>query len=145
MARDFTPDDDFYARLAEDCGCDLPELAQQAIAKFNAGEYYEQHDLLEALWMRTESPVRQLYQGILQIGVGYYQIRQGNWRGAVKMLNRGLRWLNYLPTACQGVDVAQLRADAEAMRAELLRLRDGDLADVDPALFKPVKLLPREA
>jgi predicted metal-dependent hydrolase len=140
MPQDFTPDDAWRAALARDCDCELPEVARAAIAKFNAGEYYEQHDLLEALWMETESPVRQLYQAILQVGIAYYQIEQGNRRGAIKMLSRALRWIDYLPGRCQGVDVAQLRANAEALRAILLETGEDGLASLDRALLRPVPI-----
>ncbi len=121
------------------CAEALPPAALDAIRLFNAGEYYEQHDALEALWRAEPRPVRRLYQGILQIGVAYYQIRQGNRRGALKMLMRGLRWLDQLPNACQGVDVARLRADARAVQAALAACPD--LALFEAALLKPVHLL----
>src|SRR5690606_6456807 len=62
-------------RACEDA---LPEPARRAIELFNAGEYYQQHDLLEALWMETEGPIRDLYRAILQVGIAYYQITRGN-------------------------------------------------------------------
>src|SRR5688572_28458887 len=41
-----------------DCECleALPPLAQEGVKKFNAGEYYKQHDLFEEQWMNTETP-----------------------------------------------------------------------------------------
>lgn len=140
MPKQFTPDETWRAALARDCDCELPEIARVAIAKFNAGDYYEQHDLLEALWMKTESPVRQLYQAILQVGIAYYQLEQGNRRGAIKMLNRALRWIDHLPMSCQGVDVAQLRINAEALHAALLRTDEDRLSGVDPMLLRPVPM-----
>jgi len=95
------------------------------------------------LWRAEPRAVRDLYQGVLQIGVGYYQITRGNRRGALKMLARGQRWLAGVPDACQGVDVAQLRADADAVRAELMRVGD-DLAAFDQGLLKPVQMLKQE-
>lgn len=138
MPQHFTPDDAWREQLVHDCDCELPETAREAISKFNAGEYYEQHDLLEALWMETESPVRQLYQAILQVGIGYYQIEQGNRRGAIKMLSRALRWINFLPDRCQGVDVAQLRANTEGLRTILLETGEDGLPDIDRDLLRPV-------
>ena len=124
---------------ATPCSEPLPPAARDAIRLFNAGEYYEQHDALEALWRAEVRPVRRLYQGILQIGVAYYQITRGNRRGALKMLARGLRWLDQLPETCQGVDVARLRADARAVQSALTSAPD--LAGFDYVLLKPVHLL----
>jgi len=128
-----------------DCECqdDLPTRGQQGIEKFNAGEYYPQHDLFEAQWMATEGPVRDLYQAILQVGIGYYQITRGNQRGALKMLLRSAQWLARLPDECQGVDVKQLREDSYRVRAVLERSRPQDIGQFDRALLKPVIYHPR--
>jgi predicted metal-dependent hydrolase len=138
-----------YARVLDaaqieqlDCECQepLPELARQGVEKFNAGEYYKQHDLFEALWMETDGPVRDLYRAILQVGVAYFQIERGNYLGALKMLQRSVQWLAVLPDECQGVDVAALRTDSYRVRAELERLGQSRFAEFDHRLLRPVRL-----
>jgi predicted metal-dependent hydrolase len=129
-----------------ECACSqdrLPPLGEEGIAYFNAGEYYQQHDSFEALWKQTPGVERELYQGILQVGVAYYQITRGNWRGAVKMLARAARHLKDLPDSCQGVDVRQLREDAAHVRAALLALMPQTLDQFDRALLGGVRYLPR--
>lgn len=142
-----------YARIATpefleelDCECQesLPPLAIEGIEKFNAGEYYRQHDLFEEQWVKTESPVRDLYRAILQVGIGYYQIERGNYRGALKMLQRSVQWLSILPDLCQGVDIKQLREDSYRVRAELERLGENRLAEFDHSLIKKVKVTSAE-
>ncbi|MBK8020214.1 MAG: DUF309 domain-containing protein [Chloroflexi bacterium] len=123
------------------CADPLPPEAQEALRLFNAGEFYRQHDLFEALWRDTPGPVRDLYQGVLQVGVAYYQITRGNALGAAKMLLRSARWLEPLPDVCQGVDVAQLRADSATVLAELRRLGRDRIAEFDRSLLKPVRLV----
>ncbi len=139
-----------HARLTdparqEQLGCEcqepLPELAVQGVKKFNAGEYYAQHDLFEEQWVNTTGPVRDLYRAILQIGVAYYQIERGNYRGAFKMLQRSVQWLAVLPDVCQGVDVARLRADALAVRTELEQLGEAGFARFNRQLLQPLRLL----
>lgn len=126
-------------QLACDCQAPLPELAQQGVEKFNAGEYYAQHDLFEELWMQTESPVRDLYRAILQVGIAYYQIQRGNHRGAKKMLLRSLQWLAILPNVCQGIDVNALKMDSARVRSELESMDESDITDFDLSLLQPVK------
>lgn len=127
--------------LRTQCAEPLPPRAQQAIAQFNSGQYYKQHDLFEELWMEEEGPVRDLYRAILQVGVAYYQVQRGNRRGAYKMLLRSVQWLNILPDACQGVDVAALRDDVAALRAAIEGLpEDADLTPLE-AYLKPVPLV----
>jgi len=133
------PDPDHLAKLTCECAESLPPQAQEGIAHFNRGEYYRQHDLLEAQWVETEGPVRNLYRAILQVGVAYYQIERANYRGALKMLQRSVQWLMSLPDQCQGVDVAQLRHDSQAVYAELLRLGEDRIVDFDRRLLRPVR------
>jgi predicted metal-dependent hydrolase len=135
----YLPSPEYIADLVCDCTGDLPPEALAGLERFNAGDYYRQHDLFEALWVATDRPVRDLYRAILQIGVAYYQIERGNHRGAVKMLLRSVQWLRALPDICQGVDVAALRADSSAVRAALEVLGPDDLDRFDRSLLKPVK------
>jgi hypothetical protein len=83
--------------------------------------------------------VRDLYRAILQVGVAYYQVTRGNLRGARKMLLRSIQWLALLPDVCQGVDVAQLRHDANAVRAELDRVGDDGRQSFNIDLLKGVR------
>lgn len=135
------PDAAMLERLDKDCQDALPPLAQEGIRKFNAGEYYQQHDLFEEQWMATESPVRDLYRAILQVGIAYFQIERGNYRGALKMLQRSVQWLMLLPDVCQGVNIKKLREDSFRVRAELERLGEAGFGGFDKALIKPVELL----
>jgi CheY-like chemotaxis protein len=118
---------------------DLPSAeAVKGFQEFNHGRYFEQHETLEGAWMAEKRPVRDLYQGILQVGLACYQVEQGNWRGAVKMLRRGLPRLARLPDVCQGVQVKALREAGEAMLAELLRLGPERLHEFDRRRFPKV-------
>lgn len=131
-------------RLACQCAEELPDLALAGLREFNSGNYYEQHDLFEALWVQTEGPVRDLYRAILQVGVAYYHINRGNARGALKMLQRSVQWLHVLPDTCQGIDVAQLRRDSYAVRAALERVGTAGLDQFDLSTLKPLRRAPPE-
>lgn len=128
--------------LEEACARPLPLRAREAVELFNAGAYYRQHDLFEELWMEETGAVRELYRAILQVGVAYYQVTRGNYRGAHKMILRSLQWLNILPPVCQGVDVARLRADALRLRDALDALPAGaGPGALDAALLGQVHLV----
>ncbi len=136
------PDPALMARLDCECRDELPPLAERGLRAFNRGEFYEQHDLFEAQWVKTAGPVRDLYRAVLQVGVAYYQIERGNYRGALKMLQRSVQWLYPLPDVCQGIDVAQLRRDSYRVRAELQRLGPDRLAELDRGLLKGLRRRP---
>ncbi len=129
-----------------DCACaqPLPPLAAAGVEAFNRGAYYQQHDLFEELWVASEGPIRDLYRAILQVGVAYYQLERGNFRGALKMLQRSVQWLYPLPDTCQDLDVAALRRDSYAVRAELQRLGADRLSEFDRSLLKPLRWQPNQ-
>lgn len=137
------PDPERAEQLACECEEALPPLAQEGIRKFNAGEFYKQHDLFEEQWVDTEGPVGDLYRAVLQVGVAYYQIERGNYRGALKMLQRSVQWLVILPDTCQGINVAKLRADSFKVRAELERLGPNRLDELDKSLLTQVEWMPQ--
>lgn len=138
------PDEKTIAELERQCGEPLPPEAVEAVNRFNAGEYYKQHDLFEALWTEEERPIRDLYRAVLQVGIAYYQVTRGNQRGALKMLLRSIQWLALLPDVCQSIDVAALRADASRVRAELERLGQSGIQQFDRSLLKPVKRVEKD-
>lgn len=130
------------AGLADSCSQPAPALVWEGIELFNAGHYYECHDALEEAWRAEEGPVRDLYRAILQIGISYFQIERGNYRGALKMLLRVRQWLAPLPAACQGVDVDRLREDVSRVYDTLTTLGPDDMTELDRSLFRPVRFTP---
>jgi hypothetical protein len=46
----------------------------EGVTLFNAGEYYECHDILEGLWNNAPEPQRSVLHGILQCAVGLYHL-----------------------------------------------------------------------
>lgn len=121
-----------------DCQGGLHPSAVEGLHLFNAGRYWHAHEALETAWLAEEGEARHLYRGILQIAVTYLHITRNNYPGAVKVYQRSLRWLNPFPEICRGVHVSQLRQDAAAVMADVLRLGDGKLDQIDLSLLKPV-------
>src|SRR5207248_11344039 len=95
-----------------------PQKLRVAVHLFNAGEYFEQHELLEELWRAEPGPIRELYQGILQVGVGLYHLERGNYHGATTLLDRGLRRLGTIEQGACGIDVAGLVLQARWVRRQ---------------------------
>jgi predicted metal-dependent hydrolase len=80
----------------------FPEKLLYAIMLFNSEDFYGQHDVLEYLWINLQKSDqrRLIYQGILNIGVGFYHFKLKNSndkknhiRGCQKQLNKGLNRL----------------------------------------------------
>jgi hypothetical protein len=127
------------AILQETCQEPLSAKAIKGLELFNEGEYFECHEELEDAWNEDSGPGRDLYRGILQVGVAYLQIERGNYRGAIKMLLRVRQWLDPLPDICRGINIAQLRRDAQAVHDTLLQLGPERINEFDLTSFKDVE------
>jgi hypothetical protein len=108
-----------------------PALFYTGLEQFNRGEYFEQHESLEEIWILDQRPLRYLYQGILKIGVGFYKLRLGNYRGTVNHFNGGIAYLEPFGEECLGVDVAGLIRDAAEIRDKVVRLGPERIGEID--------------
>lgn len=89
-----------------------PRLAQ-AIALFNASDWYACHDGFEALWHETAGSMRPVLQGILQIAVAELHHERGNLRGATILMGEGLGRLHAVADGSLGLNLAALRECAQ--------------------------------
>ena len=122
-------------------GCDAPlsAAARLGVEAFNRGDYFDQHEHFEHAWLEESRPVREMYQGILQVGVALLQIERANWAGALKMFRRGLPRLRPLPAVCQGVEIADFRSAAEAIHAEITARGPERLHEFDRSRFPRIE------
>jgi predicted metal-dependent hydrolase len=82
---------------------DLRYLA--GIVLFNRGDYFEAHEVWEALWMDTAGPDKRFYQGLIQAAVGLCHFCNGNVRGAVKLYHSSRDYMARYPSPHLGLDV----------------------------------------
>jgi predicted metal-dependent hydrolase len=97
----------------------LPPRVAEGIALFNQARWFEAHEVLEEAWIAEPTPLRLLYQGILQVGVGLHHARNGNLRGALSLLDRGMHRLAGFEPEHLGINVERLVRDAAAARRAL--------------------------
>jgi hypothetical protein len=126
---------------ADPCREPLPAGVRRGLEEFNAGQYFEQHETLELVWRAELRPIRDLYRGVLQIGVACLQVERGNAIGALKMINRAVKWLQPFRPACQGVDVDRLLADAVRLREAIERAGADQVEQVDRRFFPRIHLI----
>lgn len=111
-----------------------PLELQKAIDEFNSGEWFECHETLEELWVGEQGELRDFYQGLLQIAVALYHWRNGNFKGAVGLLQRGSDCLRRVSPRCQEVEVGRLIADAAVMHEALEGLGEERMDEVEARL-----------
>jgi sugar phosphate isomerase/epimerase/predicted metal-dependent hydrolase len=103
----------------------------EGIRLFNAGEFYECHEAIEHEWHADTRPIRRLYQGILQIGVGFLHARRGNHTGAMLLLADGIeKTLEFAPT-CLGIETGRLAAESQSALEQLRDLGPEKIATFD--------------
>jgi hypothetical protein len=129
------------AAAAKEAEAELPELVLKGIEEFNRGEFYECHEYLEEAWMQEPGRIRFLYQGILQVGVGFYHLGNGNWRGARGLLRNGTLRLKEFEPVTSGVDVARLIRECEQCLKELEELGRERVGEFDQTTVPKVEFL----
>jgi len=117
----------------------VPDLVLKGIEEFNRGEFFECHEYLEEAWMQEPGKVRFLYQGILQVGVGFYHQQNGNWRGATGLLRNGTVRLKEFEPETLGIDVAKLVRESERCLRDLEELGREGVGKLDPARVPKVE------
>ena len=120
-----------------------PALFYVGLEQFNRGEYFEQHESLEAIWLADQRPLRRLYQGILKIGVGFYKLRLGNYRGTVNHINGGIAYLQRFEDGCLGVEIARLIREAGEVRDRAVQLGPERLGEIDTSAMPKVHYVRR--
>ena len=90
-----------------------PDIVAAARA-FNAGHYFEAHEILEEGLDAVPDELWNLFIGLIQIAVGYHKATQQLWTGAVRMLQIGLEKVMAYPACAGGVNLEPLRARVRA-------------------------------
>lgn len=92
---------------------------RRGVALFNAGLFFECHELLEGVWKATEGSDQAFLQGIVQIAAAFYHYEKRNRHGASTLLTKGLQKLAGYPDRHLGVDLAGLKRSLEPWAASL--------------------------
>ena len=121
----------------------MPAGVRHGIDLFNQRRFFEAHEELEAEWHAERGPIRRLYQGILQIGVGYYHALNGNHRGAVLLLSDGIeKTAGFAPRAL-GIELEPLLATARQALDQIVALGPDRLNEFDATLIPTIEFSDR--
>ena len=112
----------------------------EGIAKFNSGDFYECHDILEDVWfdINPDSNDRNFYQGLIHIAVGFYHVTEkSNPTGALLQLNKAIKKLTPFKPSYEKVELNKLLAKIEKCIKEIEKLKNEKVKRFD------IKLIPR--
>lgn len=87
----------------------FPAEYLQFVELFNAGKYWESHEVLEGPWRKNRSP---FYKGMIIYASGFVHAQRGNPRGVYKQLRKAERYLHPYRPYYMGVDVDRILAHA---------------------------------
>ena len=128
--------------FCERCADAPNEHLQRGVDLFNHHAYFDCHEVLEEVWNAERAPIRTLYKGILQVGVGCYHLLRFNYKGAMIKLQTGADYLEPFAPVCMQVDVARLIADARRLRVAVEAAGPDHTDAVDRALLPIIQWVP---
>ncbi len=66
------------------------QLYLDGVACFNAGRYFEVHELLEPLYLRTTGSMRRFLQGLIQAAAAFFHIERGRTKPGLILLRAAI-------------------------------------------------------
>ncbi|MGG1550616.1 DUF309 domain-containing protein [Paenibacillus ferrarius] len=118
-----------------------PDAYVQYLVHFHGDrDYFECHEVMEEFWKAHPGDPRSgTYVGLIQIAVGLYHSRRGNWAGAVKMMGSALANLQPMDVSSLGLDAEELERRIRNTLADVQDEHDGytdmNLPIMDPGLL----------
>jgi len=95
-------------------------LWAEGIELFNAGRFFECHDVWEEVWKRATSAEKLFFQGMIQAAVAILHAQRGNPRGARSTWAKARAKLAPLPAEHMGIALTELRDAVETFVASVL-------------------------
>jgi hypothetical protein len=94
--------------------------------RFNAGEYYEAHDVLEKLWLRTKDGDHAFFKGLIQVAGAFVHLRRhferpehltdaARLRPAARLFQTGRNYLSPYSPVHMCLDVAAVCALCDSL------------------------------
>ncbi|MBI3251855.1 MAG: DUF309 domain-containing protein [Candidatus Omnitrophica bacterium] len=82
-------------------------LFEEGLRLFARKEFFECHEVIEALWLRTDArdPHRDLYKGVIQAAAALYQRGRGIESGARGLFRTAVGYLEKYEPEALGLDV----------------------------------------
>lgn len=115
----------------------------KGIEHFNRGEFFECHEVLEALWMAEPGPDKLFYQGLIQVAVAFYHLLNDNYRGAAVLLREGAGKLRHYLPVHKGIDLEKFLAALEPWQWNIQAALSGKQLEATEAKLPKIELQPQ--
>jgi predicted metal-dependent hydrolase len=107
---------------------------------YNAEHFWHAHEAWEAIWLDAPAPLRDLYQGLIQVAAAFVHVKRDEYPGSVRLLDSGISKLAPYGRAREGVELAAFVEGARRAREALLSLGEKRISEFDRGLIPPVVL-----
>jgi len=101
-----------------------PSHYLQGIEHFNAGRYFDAHEVWEEIWLKSSGDTRLFYQMLIQAAVGLYHYERGNVRGARGMHANVVDKLDRLPSFLMSLDLIDFSRQFRGFFTDLIEQND---------------------
>jgi uncharacterized protein len=109
------------------------EPFERGVAHFNAGEFFEAHEVWEEIWLVAPDPEKAFLQGMIQIAAAFHHYGRENIRGTKSLLAAGLAKVSGFPGDHHGLALAELCTESR-------KWIEGLAAERVPGRRKPPKI-----
>lgn len=86
----------------------------EGVELFNAGRFFDCHEMWEEVWKRASGAEKLFYQGMIQIAAAVLHAQRGNPRGARSTWDKASAKLDPLPSEHMGIALGELRSATAA-------------------------------
>lgn len=86
------------------------------IQLFNSQQYFEAHEALEALWLKTTGDRKAFLHGLIQLAAAFHHYTRGNSAGFRSLLEKGSWKLQIFGAEFEGIDIAAFTRQLQRWR-----------------------------
>ena len=91
----------------------------EGVRLFNSQKYFETHEVLEEVWLKTDGEKKIFLHGLIQVAAAFHHHTKGNPVGFRSLLEKGLKKLENFADDEEGIDLAGLRKQLQLWRDRL--------------------------
>jgi hypothetical protein len=113
------------ANSGENADMLFPREYTEGIVHFNAGRYYEAHEVWEEIWLRSQGAEKVFYQMLIQSAVGLHHFGRSNPVGARGMYTRVVDKLGGLPAVFMALNLTDYAKQFKSFFRELIEAGTG--------------------
>lgn len=111
------------------------------MARFNAGDFFEAHEIWEDAWNGTSGRRSEFYRGLIQMAVALEHYRRLNGLGVRKVFASARELWADLPEVYMGLDLRTFERQMRETLADVLAARDGESVTLDTSRFFSINWL----